>query len=58
MNHSKYVVSLPYGVGTLAWRRSRDLLVIRDHCRDYAAIRAPRGPYLSPLPGDYRKVAQ
>ena len=57
MNNSRPALTL-YGAGPLAWRRSRDLLGIRDLCRDYAAIRAPRGPYRIPLPRDYRGVRQ
>ena len=56
MNHSKYVVTLPYGVGSLAWRRDRNLLVISDHIRDYRAIRTPKGNYRTPMPNDYREV--
>ena len=51
MKHSKPASHL-YGVGSLAWRRSRDLLGIRDLIRDYAAARAPRGAYRVPMRND------
>ncbi len=40
--------------GGYQWRRSRGLLVISELIRAYAAVRWPRGPYRTPLPGDLR----
>ena len=38
--------------GSPRWRRARGLQTLSDLIRDYAAIRRPRGPYRTPLPGD------
>jgi hypothetical protein len=44
-----------YPLRGYAWRKARGLLTISDHIRAYRAIRAPRGDYAVPLPGDLIK---
>jgi hypothetical protein len=39
-------------IGGPSWRRVRGLPVLSDLIARYRAPRAPRGPYLTPLPDD------
>lgn len=47
-HHSK-IISFPH-------HRRRSLLTLSERCRAWRSIRAPRGDYRTPLPGDLIEV--